>query len=141
MSANKKLTFSDNISELGGDLFNSILGAAFMPGGLVGKGLALTVGMNAATGFGNETIQDMVEVIDPDGVTKTVPPKGDGPEFLEGIMNFYRDMAGEDGKLEMTPNFLAPGGQSPYIGYKDGGLVPPLRGPMANGVGNLFKLK
>lgn len=26
-------------------------------------------------------------------------------------------------------------------GMADGGLVPPLRGPMANGIGNLFKLK
>ena len=138
---NQELTSSDLLSETGSDVFNSILGSAFMPGGLIGKGLAFTTGMNLATGFGNETIQDMVEVIDPEGVTKTVPPEGDGPGFLEGIMDFYRDMAGDDGQLELTPNFLAPGGQSPYIGYKDGGLVPPLRGPMANGVGNLFKLK
>lgn len=27
------------------------------------------------------------------------------------------------------------------FGMADGGLVPPLRGPMANGIGNLFKLK
>ena len=63
------------------------------------------------------------KVIDPEGVTKTVPPRGDGPEWLEGIMDFYRGMAGDDGKLEMMPNVLAPGGQSPYLGYKDGGLV------------------
>ena len=29
----------------------------------------------------------------------------------------------------------------PILNKADGGLVPPLRGPMANGVGNLFKLK
>ena len=119
----QELTSSDLLSETGSDAFNSLIGAAFMPGGLIGKGLAFTTGMNIATGFGNETIQDMVEVIDPEGVTKTVPPRGDGPEFLEGIMDFYRGMAGDDGKLEMMPNVLAPGGQSPYLGYKDGGLV------------------
>ena len=119
----QKLTSSDLLSEVGSDLFNSAIFSAFMPGGLLGKGLAFTTGMNVATGFGNETIQDMVEVIDPEGVTKTVPPRGDGPEWLEGIMDFYRGMAGDDGKLEMMPNVLAPGGQSPYLGYKDGGLV------------------
>ena len=119
----QKLTSSDLLSEVGSDLFNSAIFSAFMPGGLLGKGLAFTTGMNVATGFGNETIQDMVEVIDPEGVTKTVPPRGDGPEWLEGIMDFYRGMAGDDGKLEMMRNVLAPGGQSPYLGYKDGGLV------------------
>ena len=119
----QKLTSSDLLSETGSDLFNSAIFSAFMPGGLLGKGLAFTTGMNVATGFGNESIQDMVEVIDPEGVTKTVPPRGDGPEWLEGIMDFYRGMAGDDGKLEMMPNVLAPGGQSPYLGYKDGGLV------------------
>ena len=119
----QKLTSSDLLSEVGSDLFNSAIFSAFIPGGLLGKGLAFTTGMNVATGFGNETIQDMVEVIDPEGVTKTVPPRGDGPEWLEGIMDFYRGMAGDDGKLEMMPNVLAPGGQSPYLGYKDGGLV------------------
>ena len=119
----QKLTSSDLLSEVGSDLFNSAIFSAFMPGGLIGKGLAFTTGMNIATGFGNETIQDMVEVIDPEGVTKTVPPRGDGPEWLEGIMDFYRGMAGDDGKLEMMPNVLAPGVQSPYLGYKDGGLV------------------
>jgi len=123
MSANKKLTFSDNISELGGDLFSSILGAAFMPGGLIGKGLAFTMGMNAATAFGNETIQDMVEVIDPDGVAKTVPPKKEGEFSLFGLTDFYRDAAGDDGKLNFMPNVLAPGGQSPYLGFEDGGRV------------------
>ena len=119
----QKLTSSDLLSETGSDLFNSAIFSAFMPGGLLGKGLAFTTGMNVATGFGNESIQDMVEVIDPEGVTKTVPPRGDGPEWLEGIMDFYRGMAGDDGKLEMMPNVLAPGGPSPYLGYKDGGLV------------------
>ena len=99
----QKLTSSDLLSEVGSDLFNSAIFSAFMPGGLLGKGLAFTTGMNVATGFGNETIQDMVEVIDPEGVTKTVPPRGDGPEWLEGIMDFYRGMAGDDGKLEMMP--------------------------------------
>ena len=84
----QKLTSSDLLSEVGSDLFNSAIFSAFMPGGLLGKGLAFTTGMNVATGFGNETIQDMVEVIDPEGVTKTVPPRGDGPEWLEGIMDF-----------------------------------------------------
>ena len=119
----QKLTSSDLLSEVGSDLFNSAILSAFMPGGVLGKGVAFTTGRNVATGFGNETIQDMVEVIDPEGVTKTVPPRGDGPEWLEGIMDFYRGMAGDDGKLEMMPNVLAPGGQSPYLGYKDGGLV------------------
>jgi hypothetical protein len=119
----QQISYSDNLSEMGSDAFNSLIGAAFMPGGLFGKGLTFSMGMNAATGFGNETIQDMVEVLDPEGVTKTVPPRGDGPEFLEGIMDFYRGMAGDDGKLEMMPNVLAPGGQSPYLGYKDGGLI------------------
>jgi len=119
----QELTSSDLLSETGSDLFNSAIFSAFMPGGLLGKGLAFNTGMYVATGGGNETIQNMVDVIDPEGVSRTVPPRGDGPEFLEGIMDFYRGMADDDGKLELVPNFFAPGGQSPYLGYKDGGLV------------------
>ena len=119
----QELTSSDLLSETGSDLFNSAIFSAFMPGGLLGKGLAFNTGMYVATGGGNETIQDMVDVIDPEGLSRTVPPRGDGPEFFEGVMDFYRDMAGDDGKLELVPNFFAPGGQSPYLGYKDGGLV------------------
>ena len=119
----QKLTSSDLLSEAGSDLFNSAIFSAFMPGGLLGKGLAFTTGMNAATGFGNETIQDMVEVLDPEDITKTVPPKKEGEFSLFGLTDLYRDMAGDDGKLNFMPNVLAPGGQSPYLGYKDGGLV------------------
>lgn len=121
--ANEKLSFSNNLQEMGSDAFNSLIGAAFMPGGLIGKGLAFSMGMNAATGFGNETIQDMVEVLDPEDITKTVPPKKEGEFSLFGLTDFYRDMAGDDGKLNFMPNVLAPGGQSPYLGYKDGGLI------------------
>lgn len=120
---NEKLTFSDNLSEMGSDAFNSLIGAAFTPGGLIGKGLAFTMGMNAATGFGNETIQDMVEVLDPEDIAKTVPPKKEGEFSLFGLTDLYRDMAGDDGKLNFMPNVLAPGGQSPYLGYKDGGRI------------------
>ncbi len=119
----QQISYSDNLSEMGSDAFNSLIGAAFMPGGLFGKGLAFSMGMNAATGFGNETIQDMVEVLDPEDITKTVPPKKEGEFSLFGLTDLYRDMAGDDGELNFMPNVLAPGGQSPYLGYKDGGRI------------------
>ena len=110
------------LSNLSSDATNSALLGLFSPGGLFGKLGAATMGMNYSSDFGNEYIQDMVDMVDPEGTIRTVPSEEEEPFDFFGLMDFYRDAAGEDEQLNMVPNFMGTS-ESPYVGYEHGGRV------------------
>lgn len=62
-----------------------------------------------------------------------------GLENLDDFIEMDGDPMGT--ALYLSKGTTIPGLENEIFGYNQGGLVPPLRGPMANGVGNLFKLK
>lgn len=110
------------LSNLSSDAANSALLGLFSPGGLFGKLGTASMGMNYASDFGNEYIQDVVDMADPEGTIRTVPSEEEEPFDFFGLMDFYRDAAGEDEKLNMVPNFMGTS-ESPYVGYEHGGRV------------------
>ena len=110
------------LSNLSSDAANSAMVGLFSPGGLFGKLGAFTMGMNYNSDFGNEYIQDVVDMADPEGTIRTVPSEEEEPFDFFGLMDFYRDAAGEDEKLNMVPNFMGTS-ESPYVGYEHGGRV------------------
>lgn len=62
-----------------------------------------------------------------------------------GLQNLddFTEMGGDPmgTAMYLSKGTTIPGLENEIFGYNQGGLIPPLRGPMANGVGNLFKLK
>ena len=74
---------------------------------------------------------------------------GDGPRIpLPGDFVDLPQPPGGDGGPEATPPPIGFGTIDPatnynmlYGGFNQGGLVPPMSGPMSNGLGNLFKMK
>ena len=104
----------------------------------------LESGLTRAKNAGNIIMKNLMDFM------KFNPSTAVQAQIADAMMPYYEqefDDLVEQGAdpmgtaLYLSKGTTIPGLENEIFGYNQGGLVPPLRGPMANGVGNLFKLK
>jgi len=86
------------------------------------------------------------EVFDTNVLQSLFPQLMVADSITEGGLQNLDDYIEMDGDPMGTALYLSkgttiPGLENEIFGYNQGGLVPPLRGPMSNGIGTLYKLK
>ena len=137
LSANENALY-----DMGGDALGSGFGALMAPGGLIGKLLAGTVGMSAASNMGEDYYDNIMDQV---GVPEKIPEGSVGDNDIFGLGKFYKDIdaQGDGINQDLTKRafrLYADGGrvEMQQGGMPGGMAMPGLLGVASGSSGNLF---
>ena len=137
LSANENALY-----DMGGDALSSGFGGLMAPGGLIGKLLAGTVGMSAASNMGEDYYDNIMDQV---GVPEKIPEGSVGDNDIFGLGKFYKDIdaQGDGINQDLTKRafrLYADGGrvEMQQGGMPGGMAMPGLLGVASGSSGNLF---
>ena len=138
-----ELSVNENaLYDMGGDALSSGFGGLMAPGGLIGKLLAGTVGMSAASNMGEDYYDNIMDQV---GVPEKIPEGSVGDNDIFGLGKFYKDIdaQGDGINQDLTKRafrLYADGGrvEMQQGGMPGGMAMPGLLGVASGSSGNLF---